>query len=410
MIEHWFPKGSNRFLVVKNTASQLFGRVVSAGAMTLMSILLARKYGAEGYGDFVKITTFVGFFYVFADFGLNAQFVKKPNASWQSLFGLRLAISTILIIVAVGVLSLFPQQSSQGYTSLVRFGILLLSPAILFQAIITTTNAFFQKSLRYDLAAIAQNIGSILMLLVAFVLLVDGRIFGPYVGVVSLLVGSIATSFVALYFLRKKHNSILPLFNSHDMVKNVQQSLPLGITLLCNLIYFHSDSVIMALSRETKEVGIYGFAYKVFELPLVFPIFYMNSIYPVLVRVQSNRKIFWQSFWLLLILSVSIAVTLWILASYIPFVRSDFAASIVPLRILLLSIPIFFESALLMWMMIAQNKQKQLLFIHVVAMIINISLNVLYIPQFGYIAAAWITGISEMFIFVVSFLFVLRNI
>ena len=50
-------------------------------------------------------------------------------------------------------------------------------------------------------------------------------------------------------------------------------SFPLGLTLLFNVVYFHIDSIILTFTRTSAEVGIYGLAYKIFELPLVLPTF-----------------------------------------------------------------------------------------------------------------------------------------
>ena len=420
MLARWFPKGSGRHLVASNTVSQLIGRAVSTISMTIMSFLIARHFGSNGYGDFVKITTYVGFFYLFADFGLNASYVQgsveKENdqdaPSWQRLFGLRLVMSAVLIVVALGILSLFPRGTLQGYTPLVRWGIILLSPAIMFQATITTANGLFQKMLRYNFSTLAQNAGSIIMVLAAVILIVSSTFGGASVGVISLLAGSLVTAFVSLYFVRRLHGAIMPVFDGKKMLEDILASLPLGLTLIFNLIYFHSDSIILTLTRSTRDVGVYGLAYKVFELPLVLPIFFINAVYPLLVRMnqkdeRSSQRIFWQSLWLLLGSSVMISIVLWVMAPLVSFIRSDFDASILPLRILLLGLPIFFESALFMWILIAQKQMWQLLTIHTCAMILNVFLNILYIPRFGYIAAAWITGISELCICVASFIIVM---
>lgn len=422
MFAKWLPKGSMRQLVATNTVSQLVGRLISTGAMTVMSLLLARQFGSVGYGDFVKITTFVGFFYLFADFGLNAAYVqgsiesldRESTISWQRLFGLRIVMSILLMGLLYGILSLFPQTVGQGYTELVRLGIILLSPAIIVQATITTTNALFQKLLRYDLATGAQNIGSIFMLLLAFALVYTSATHGPMIGVLALFAGSLGTAIAALYYVQKIHGKIFPIFNRLQMLRDVQATLPLGLTLIFNLIYFHSDSVILTLTRSTAEVGIYGLAYKVFELPLVVPIFFMNAVYPLLLKsrqndLQSSEKIFWLSLKVLVIGSVIIGIGLWMLAPLFVYIRPEFVMSILALRVLLLGLPVFFVSALLMWILISQKQQWNLLKVYTAAMIFNMGLNIVYIPRYGYVAAAWITGISELFICILSFALVIRK-
>jgi len=55
-----------------------------------------------------------------------------------------------------------------------------------------------------------------------------------------------------------------------------------------------------------------------------------------------------------------------------------------------------------MWILIAKKKQMLLLKIYGISMIINIVLDVLFIPTYGYMAAAWITGICEAIVLAMS--------
>ncbi len=418
MFTDWFPKGSLRRLVAGNTISQLIGRVVSSISVVIVSLLIAKRYGPEGYGDFVKITTYVSFFYLIADFGLNAVFVArtigvdkeksvKTAKDWQLLLGLRLVISFFLVCVAILILSLMPSGESQGYTALVRMGILILIPVVIAQAITTTTNAYYQRILRYDLSTIAQNAGSITMLLVAIVLSLWTPVAGAFLGVMSVIAGSVVTAVLALGLVRSRLHSIKPVFSTDEFISYVRASTPLGLALIFNLIYFHSDSVVLTLTRSTREVGIYGLAYKIFELPLVLPIFFMNAVYPLLLTHNSKKqggqqKIFTRSLQFLFISSFVMALGIWISAPLVTFVRPDFAEAQTPLRILILGLPVFFVSALFMWFLIARKQQKNLLIIHGLAMCGNILCNSIFIPRYGVTAAAWITIFSETFVLITS--------
>ncbi len=423
MFTRWFPRGSFRFTVATNTISQLVGRVISVASMAIVSFLIAQQFGPDGYGDFVKITTYAAFFYTLADFGLNAVYVQRSVAAdqattrarlWQTLFGLRLVMGVALMSVAYLLLFFLPGSSDQGYTPLVRFGIVLLTPVLLAQTTTTTANAWFQKMLRYDLATLAQNAGSAVMLITAVALFLLFPIQGAIIGVIALMFGSVVTASVSLYFVRKTKGTVKPIIRWPSMRDDFRRALPLGLTLVFNLIYFHADSVILTLTRSTHEVGIYGLAYKVFELPLVLPIFFMNAVYPLLLQAYSQGKeqsanIFWRSMAFLLVSSIIIAFGLWIAAPLVVFIRPDFAESIVPLRVLLLGLPVFFVSAHLMWVLVAQKKPWQLLAIHTVSMGANVGLNMLLTPSYGYMAAAWITIVTELCILVASVIVVFQN-
>jgi len=395
---------STKWKVAWNTASQLFGKVIGSGTMLLVSIMIARSFGAAGYGDFTKITTFVAFFYLFVDFGINAVFLKRQS-DWATLLGMRIIGGVLLMFLAIALLSFLPQGETQGYTGLVRLGIILFSPTILIQGLVVSANAIFQKHLRYDLATLALTIGNIII-----VVLVAGAVYGlsSRVGVIgvttSLLLGLSITAIVSLFLVRQIEGPIRMSFDKMTAKALFMASLPLGLTLLFNQVYFRIDSFVLALTRSTSEVGFYGLAYKMFELPIVIPTFFLNSVYPLLLVEQTPnfKKILRKSFFVLLIISLLLLVVFWFAAPLLIYIRPEFAESIPLLRVLTLGLPFFFLSSLVMWALIALGKQIVLALIYGSLMAITIALDVLVIPTFGAIGAAWITVGSEALVLIIS--------
>lgn len=394
-----------------NTGSQLIGRAVSAIATLAITIIIARVYGTDGYGDFVKITTYVGFFYLLADFGFNAIFLQRSQSldtagpAWNDLVTMRVVASVILVFLAVAILALMPQGFAQGYTQAVRLGIILFAPTIMFQALITTANALFQKKLRYDLSTLAVVAGSLTSLGLAFVLARFTRIPGIF-SIFPLFFGSAVTSLVAMWFVKKYAGSSRIIFSLPRLRSFFLASAPLGLTLLFNVVYFHIDSIVLTLTRSTTEVGIYGLVYKIFELFLVIPTFFMNALYPVLLKAQGEHKEFAmlirRSALFLSLASLVLIVCIWFGAPYVVLIKKEFLPGVGALRILSFGLPFFFLSSITMWTLIAKKKQIHLMSIYGVSMVINIILNVLLVPVFGYIAAAWITVASEALVLVIS--------
>ena len=148
----------------------MVGRGVSAIAAFIITIIVARYFGVEAYGDFIKITTFVAFFYLLADFGLNAITVKelgrdgRPQESpLQTLFATRfmLGIGLMWLVAMLTIFLPFSPETGEGFSRLTKLGIIIFAPTILFQAIIRSTNAYFQHKLRYDKATIALIAGTL---------------------------------------------------------------------------------------------------------------------------------------------------------------------------------------------------------------------------------------------------------
>lgn len=413
-----------RWNVAWNTGSQLVGKVVGSGAMFFVSILIAREFGAQGYGDFTKITTFIAFFYLLVDFGLNAVYLRRQTgnnkqktvngkADWATLLGMRVAGGIVLMFVAIAILSFLPQRDTQGFTGLVRLGIILFSPTILIQGLIVSANAIFQKHLRYDLASLAIAAGNIVTVaLVAFTIYGLSSRIGILGVTTSLLVGLSVTGMVSFIFVRHLERHAQISFDRKTAKILFMASLPLGITLLFNQVYFRIDSFVLALTRSTAEVGLYGLAYKVFELPIVLPTFFMNAVYPLLLvkqmtqdvgrRTYETKKLLKKSCIILCLMSVVLCLTFWLAAPLLAVIRPEFTESIPLLRVLTLGLPFFFLSSLMMWALIALGKQIVLAVIYGSLMIVTVLLDILVIPTFGAIGAAWITVGSEGLVLLLS--------
>lgn len=393
--------------VAYNTLVQLFGRFFTGIITYLITLVLVRQYGPIGFGDFVKILTYVSYFYIMADFGFNAVVVKKITQREEdtvlylsNLLGLRIILSLLLIFISLAILSFLPQGQDQGFTPIVRLGIIIGSVTTLTQAILTTCNAYFQKIMRYDKSVLASSFGYLLTLVLAF-LFARGSFSISFLAIPYVL-GGVFTVFLCFLLLGQK---IIPAFEKNIWQSIFWPSLPLGLTLILNLVYFKADSFILTLTRTTSEVGIYGLAYKFFEIGLVFPTFFMNSLYPVFINKMQDKKedfliILKKSGMVLLASSLLLTAVLVILAPLLINFTSgakslDFAGAILALRILSLSLPFFFVSSFLMWLLITHDKQNLLVPMYGFSMLLNIVLNLIFIPQYGYLAAAIITMVSE---------------
>ncbi len=384
-----------------------------SGSAFVVSLLIARYFGARGFGEYSKATTFIGIFYLFTDFGMNAVVLKKithkpesENNIINSLFGLRMLTGVLMIIISLAVTYFLPYDNlrNEGFTQTAKSAIMILSTMILYQAFLNTVNVVFQKHLKYEQSTLANIVGSIITLIAVVTLLSFGFSLS---GVLSgYTIGAIGASMVLFLFVGRLAKKFQPRFDWGEYKTLIKQSLPLGLTLVFNLVYFRADVFILTLYRSTVEVGTYGLAFKFFEFPLSLPIFFVNSIYPVLLARSHDKQVFKS-------ISVKAAIFLFgaslltMLAFYLAapalsLIRSDFYPSIAVLRLLSLSMPIFFLSSLLMWILITFGKNKQLLITYFLGMVLNIALNLLLIPVYGVTAAAAVTLISEVFVFIVS--------
>ncbi|HZJ18647.1 MAG TPA: oligosaccharide flippase family protein [Patescibacteria group bacterium] len=389
--------------VAKNTFYQALGKIATSGTGFIITILLAREYGVLGYGDFVKITTYVAFFYLSLDFGLNAIFLQEKNTkNYKYLFTLRLAIALLILVLSNLIAFFLPYNKSLdiGYSSFVRLGIFVFSFSYFSQAVILSCTAIFQKTLNYYSYFKAIFAGSLLNLTLIGIF-VSFKMPLLYI-IISFVISGIVTSLISIVLIYEKK---LFAFNFKYVKKLIITSSPIAIMLIFNLIYFRADIFLLSVLKSTKDVGVYGLSYRFFEFLIALPLFLSNSLYPFLLKDKNNLRKFYtlvrQYFLIFSLIGILLVIPFWFISPLFTLIKSEFSLAIVPFRILLLSLPLFFVTSLLQWTLIAQSKQKFLMKAYLFSAIINIVLNIIFIPKGSYIASAIITGVSEFIIMVV---------
>ncbi len=387
-------------IILKNTLFQIAARSITSLLTFLTTLLIARNFGAIGYGDFIKITTFVGLFYLVVDFGLNAIFLQKDNEeniNFKDLFYLRLILSSLLffIVNAISFILPFNKELGIGFSPTLRIGIFIFSFSIFLQGITLSSSVIFQRRLRFDLLLISTTIGSIITFLLTLFFI---HLFQPlHIIVSAFVIGGVITSAISLFLSKEK---IFPIVIRIRFIKSlITGSMSLGLMLIFNLIYFRIDIFLLSFFKSTTDVGIYGIAQRGFDFLIALPLFLSNALYPGLLQNKNNYRntigILIKYLYISVIFSLLLIIVFWFLSPLIILVKEDFVPAIVPFRILLISLPLFFATSILQWTLISQKQQKFLMYVYLLAGILNISLNFIFIPTGSYIASAIITDISE---------------
>jgi O-antigen/teichoic acid export membrane protein len=389
-------------LIFKNTFYQTFARVVTSFIGFLITIIIARKFGVLGYGDFTKVTSYIALSYLVLDFGFNAFFLQYEKPHFKSLFYLRILISLIVFVVIDLIALILPYNYAlgTGFSGSVRTGIFIFSFSVFAQSIILSTTAIFQKSINYFRYMIGVVVGSLVNLVL--VLLFAFLNFSIFFILFAFVVSSFTS---ALFLIKFGKEPIWPFSFDKAFAKEIlTKSLPIGLMLIFNLVYFRADMFLLSLLAPTRDVGIYGLSYKFFDFLIALPLFLSNAIYPFLLKAKKEGKGFCHLtrnyFFVFLASSLIVIIPFWFISPLFILIKTDFANCIIPFRILLLSLPFFFTTSFLQWVLITLEKQKYLMYVYLFSVILNIVLNMIFIPQFSYLASATITLISEGLVFV----------
>jgi len=394
--------------ISQQTFWQILGKVVTSLSTFIILGVVARNYGEEATGVFTLALTYLAIFYLLADFGFNAHVLKKLKTQssklkteWQKLLGTRILWSSFLVILVVITLPFWPFANST-FSQAVIFGVL----AIIASAVFITCNLIFQSKLKYDLSVLASSGGTLISLAIFIYMASNGfpipfLLFAHFLGwviiaVVALGLVKIATSSPSAR-PRNDNGGIFPIFDIRYTMNLFKSSWPIAATLALNVVYFRADTFMISYFKSSAEVGIYNVAYSVFQSCLVLPTFIMNAYYPLMLKSLNGIKLVALGLLGLAVFGTLLTIIFSPLIIHL-LTGSGFAGSVQSLQILSLGFPAYFISALLMWIFVIRGKYKSMLVIYFCGLIFNLFLNFILIPQYSFIAASWITVISEYLI------------
>lgn len=392
--------------IFQQTSWQVIGKIVSSLSTILILGLVSRNFGTTGTGVYTLAITYLSFFYLASDLGINAHVLpyllkEKSSTSWQNLLGLRLALSGVLVILASLIIIIWPVDEP------FRLAVLLGIPAILGAGIFASSSAIFQKKLRFDLQVFSSSFGAVLTLLIVWMLVVTKKdapilLIGQSIG---LLFGGILS-----LILVKQYTKLLPILNFSYIRQIFSQAWPISATLLLNILYFRFDAFLLTVLKSFAEVGIYNVAYQIFQSLLVVPAYIMNSFYPIMLKDFSEGSSKFKTNLkraVLLMLGMGLLgmiLTLLLSPLVVDIITGGkaFSGSAASLRILSLGFPGFFVTSVLMWTLITLKKYKTMLAIYTVGLIFNAILNLILIPQYSYFGASVVTVLSEYLILILQ--------
>lgn len=387
-------------VIASNTAAQLLAKFFGAGLTLLTTYATIRVAGLEVYGDLTKIFVLVAVGMTAIDFGLNASAIRTSRT--PSLLNARfrqvLLARFLLALCSALILNLTIFFLPGGYSPEVKRIFWLGSLSIIFQGFYTSSNLYFQYHLYFWRSTLSVVAGSLFGALLTFLFLSLSP--SLYHLVLATTLGYALLSVVSLLLLPRPLLRSLPPLRS--ALRALRTSLPLGLILLLSVLASKIDTILLGIFRSSSEVGEYGFAYRIFDVILVLPVFTMNVVYPLLTHAPSSaasRTLLRQTTLTMGVLSVAIAALVWTLAPTLLYLKAGMFLSVTTLRYLILALPLFYLTAPLMWHLISRKKDKFVLFTYSLALVFNFVLNYFLIPAYGAPAAALVTGATELLIY-----------
>ena len=382
-----------------NTLVQVGGKLVTIILSLVTTAILTRKLGPEIYGNYLLITSVWLLFDSAVDFGSKVIGVKeasvKDNDQRNEIY-IQVAwfrCLTSLFLFLVGIMVILFWSGFDGLEVEALIALLMIG----FTAMAGSLEIIFQTEMRMDLKVW----GDIVFPLIFIIFLWFARdkvsliwIFGVY------LLARILSLILGLNLVNKITNKIKLVKPDKVFLKKfIKETWPMGFYMILFSGYDRAvDSVLIKQIIGVRDLAFYGLAYKIYGNLIQPAYFLINSVFPLLSgKIENKRKLFWQTSGLMLLGALIVAPTIYFLAPLIVSVLAGnaYLASVKVLRILLVAMVFAYLGHLVGFTLIAKGKQKLILLIGIISLIVNIGGNLLFIPRFGIVGAAWVTVATE---------------
>jgi len=449
--------------ILWNTISQVAGKFIVT-LLGLVNIKLLTNYlGVAGYGEYATIYQFLAFFGIAADLGLFTIAVREMSRDENKIpiiagnvLGLRTALITITMTLAIIAAFLIPQYQHTR----IPLGVAMASFTVWAAMVQGTLCTVLQVKLKMEYSSIAlivfKSIAVLYMIIVIYFLLPlnNAQICTtndevgtacPAITQNNIVAASSAQSasdagfyhmifagniasivfIVMTYYFTRKLAPIKYRFDFHLWKEIFWKSLPYGAALILNSFYFKIDSLLIYFFRGSTETGIYNVPMKIFEQITLIPLYFMNAVLPVLTKEidrgkEAYNKIIQYAYDFIIMVSFPILAGVFVLAYPLIFVVSGpeflsrlpegFYGADMALKILIIAFTFSFIAVVFSFILIAVGKQTRLLLVNAIAVIFNVIANLIVIPKYGFVGAAYISVITQFIVLFSMILYARANL
>lgn len=388
-----------------NISWQFGGKLLLMMLSFMVNIFVTRYLGASRLGDLQYVNSIFAFFGIFTYLGLNGillnDLVSYPNKNELNIttvFVMKLIGGTIGFIIFILIMYFNYGRQSIEFSLSVIIGLTLLFKPF------DTLSVFFDAKVKAKYKVISNSLSNIIVASYKVLIVIAGAgliYFGS-----AVLLTSVISALIAIFFIINKFDLDFSKFKfSFSLAKSLfSKSWLLIFSSIFGVIYLKMDQVMLKWFKDSAEVGIYSVAVSLSEIWYFIPGIIVTTFTPRLISIRKKNKNTFKKklqtgydFLFLIAFSVSILISLMAHPVINLLYGSEFSESAYILQIHIWSgIFIFMRTLFSKWI-IMENLFKYSLYTHAIGAIVNIVLNIFFIPYYGAIGAAIATLISYAF-------------
>ena len=383
-----------------NTGWLFFEKILRMAITFFVGVYVARYLGPSNYGLLSYVTSFVVLFSAIATLGLDNIVVRdlvRDEKKRDELLGTTFVLKIIGSILLLGILAVAVRfTTNDNFTNLLIF---IIALATIFQSF-NIIDFYFRSKVLSKYAVYAQTISGISSAIIKLSLIYFrmGLLYFAAVMVVESVI--LAIGLITTY--TKQKLNIFSWRTRFDLAKRLlRDSWPLVLSGIAISIYMRIDQVMIKEMLDTEAVGNYAVAVRLSEVWYFIPMIITGSLFPAIINAKKvSEKLYYgrlqKLYDLMTWLAIGIALPATFLANDIVRllfgVQYQDAAGV--LRIYIWAGVFVFLGVASSKYLISENYTKISFLRTFIGAIVNVTLNIIWIPKYGINGAAMATVLS----------------
>lgn len=364
-------------------------------------ILTARMLSVSEFGFLTYYITIASFIDVISDLGTSNYILRKYSIKTDESDLIRELSNGLLIRTALFFISIagfiFVWRS-------INFVFIIVCLSIYFQNITTLYIGFFRSKQIMKVEANSVVLVRFILLIMTILVFLFNKNILLLISISMFISNIIGFIYIMIKFVQYIGEfKVIEKVKYPELINQLKKSLPFALTIILTTIYYRIDVFFIEKLKGINEVGIYNAAYKFIDISLIIPMVLVTPILPIISKFYRCNK---DKFYSILNRYINIlgslggigCLTINILSSLIIYISygSNYKESSILLTILGYTLFFQFINYLIEYSLNISNYQKFVNFTAMLAIIINIILNIIFIPNFGAVGAAYNTVVTSI--------------
>ena len=374
----------------KRSGNYFLGLILSKALNLFLFIYVAKLLVPQDFGSIIYYSTIVALATLIADFGTIQWYQKQISLFTNktkvihNLINARL-FTFIISAILIGLYLLVSQRFSLFLSALL---LLTLIP----EALLSIFDGYYLEKKQPAKISIKQISRSVIL---AIFVLVFYQNLTIEIFAFALFASAITNIF---WFVPWKYCKTF-VFNIKKALKTLKQSSQYAVLITTSYAYSRGDSLIIENTIGSASLGIYSAAYRYLEGLSLLPTALAQNLFHIAAKKDTLKVTqVYKITAAMLVLGVLAGIGVFITAPFLTttLLGSEYALSETVLQVFAVVVVLFFVNAPLGSIVQSSDLLKKFIPFGIANTAVNLALNIVYIPVYGVMAAAWIMLVTEL--------------